>query len=123
MVFSLPSTKTLDSAFPGHGRELRKVLEMNRSQLAQHPVGAARIAECFHPPKTYNVRLHVLNSIAETYGVEYIAHEHDTFHTVYGLDYLNTGDSYTKTIIYDHSKGRYVVAAWGDIVEKDNRYI
>lgn len=119
----LPSIKTLDSAFPGYGKDLRQVLEMNRSQLAQHPAGAARIAECYHPPKTYDVRLHVLDSIAETCGVEYIEHEDDTFHTVYGLDYLNTGDSYTRTIIYDHSKGRYIVAAWGDIVERHSCYV
>jgi hypothetical protein len=119
----LPSIKTLDSAFPGHGKELRQALEMRRSQLAQHPAGAARIAECYHPPKTYDVRLHVLDSIAETCGVEYIAHKDDTFTDSYGLDYLNTGDIYGATIIYDHRTGRYRVSSRGYIVERHSCYV
>jgi hypothetical protein len=119
----LPSVKTLDSAFPGHGKELRKVLEMNRSQLSEHPAGAARLSACHNPPKTYDLRLHVLDSIAETCGVEYIAHKDDTFHEVYGLEYLNTGDTYTRTIIYDHNKSRYLVSSWGGIVERNTCYV
>ena len=124
----LPSIKTLESAFPGRGKELRQALKMTRSQLAEHPVGAARIAECYHPPKTYDIRLHVLDSIAKTCGVEYIAHEDDTFHEAYGLEYLNTGDPYSATIIYDHRVSdhrvsRYRVASWGDIVERHSCYV
>ena len=119
----LPSIKTLESAFPGRGKELRQALKMTRSQLAEHPVGAARIAECYHPPKTYDIRLHVLDSIAEACGVEYIAHRDDSFTEVYGLEYLNTGDPYVSTIIYDHRVSRYRVASWGDIVERHSCYV
>lgn len=56
----LPSIKALETAFPGHGKELRKALEMKRSQLAQHPAGAARIAECYHSPETHDVRSRLL---------------------------------------------------------------
>ena len=114
----LPSVKTLENAFPGCGKELRKVLEMKRSQLAQHPAGAARIAGCYHPPKTFDVRLHVLNAVAETCGVEYIAHKEDTYAEVYGFDYLNVGDPYIPTIVR-FSDGRYRVACYGDIVERN----
>lgn len=114
---NLPSIKTLDSAFPGKGKELRRALEMRRSELAAHPAGAARIAECFHPPKTYDVRLHVLNAIAETCGVEYTSHAEDSFYSPRGFDYLNTGDTYAATILYFHETGRYRVSSWGDEVE------
>ena len=119
----LPSIKTLESAFPGHGKELRQVLEMRRSQLAQHPAGAARLAECFHPPATYDVRMCVLDSIGGTCGVGYIAHKDDTSHESYGIEYLNIGDPYAATIIYDHRSGRYRVSSWGDIVERHSCYV
>jgi hypothetical protein len=118
----LPSIKTLETAFPGHGKELRQALEMKRSQLALHPAGAARIAECYHPPETYDVRLHVLNAIAETCGVEYIAHKKDSFSESCGLDYLNVGDPYIPTIIR-FADGRYRVACYGDIVERHSCYV
>lgn len=44
-----------------------------------------------------------------TFGVEGFA-EHG------GCTYLNTGDSYGRTILY--RKGRFQIGAWGDIVER-----
>lgn len=34
-----------------------------------------------------------------------------------GITYLNTGDSYEPTILFDSDKERFFVASWGDIVE------
>jgi hypothetical protein len=118
----LPSVKTLENAFPGCGKELRKVLEMKRSDLMAHPAGEDRLRGCYHPPTTYDIRLHVLNAVAETYGVEYIAHKKDTHREAYGFDYLNVGDPYIPTIIR-FSDGRYRVACYGDIVERDSAYV
>jgi hypothetical protein len=118
----LPSIRTLETAFPGKGKELRQALEMTKAQLKQHPAGERRWRECYNPPSCYDLRLHVLDSIAETCGVEYIAHKDDTFHEVHGLEYLNTGETYTPTIVYDHSRKRYRVSSWGDIVERNTCY-
>jgi hypothetical protein len=115
----LPSAKTLEQAFPEKGKALREALKMSRAELARHPAGAARIAECYHPPKTYDVRLHVLNAIAETCGVEYIAHKKDSFTEAKGYDYLNVGDPYIPTIMRSCETGNYRVACWGDIVERN----
>jgi hypothetical protein len=118
----LPSTKTLDQAFPGHGRRLREALESNRT-VREHPAAIARRDECLNPPSLLDQRLHTLNAIAETHGVEYIAHRDDTMRDNYGLEYLNTGDTYIPTLIYDHSKDRWIVGCWGDIVERNpNHY-
>lgn len=114
----LPSIKTLESAFLGRGKELRKALEMNRRQLAEHPAGAARIAECYHPPKTYDVRMHVLDAIAETCGVEYLEGKHDTFTENTGWYYLNAGETYAPTIVRSCESGSYRVCSWGDLVER-----
>jgi hypothetical protein len=118
----LPSIKTLETAFPGHGKELRQALEMKRFQLAQHPAGAARIAECYHHLYTYELRLCVLNAVAGTCGVEYIGHRNDTFTEWHGFNYLNVGDPYIPTIIR-FADGRYRVACYGDIVERHSCYV
>jgi len=115
---NLPSVKTLNSAFPGMGKDLRRILELNRKELKQHPAGEKRARECYNPPKTYDIRLHVLDAVAETCGVEYMAHENDTFRSNYGFDYLNVGDLYIPTIIRFCQTGRYIVACCGDIVER-----
>lgn len=119
----LPSIKTLESAFPGKGKYLRTLLESARA-VREHPAAIARRGECLHPPSLLDQRLHALNAAAETFGVEYIAHRDDTYHDTYGLEYLNTGDTYTPTLIFDHARHSWRVCSWGDVVEaRPNHYI
>lgn len=112
----LPSIRTLESAFPGHGRALRRLPEDNRA-VREHPAAVARRQECLHPPSLLDQRLHALNAEAETHGVEYIAHCDDSWRETLGLKYLNTGDTYTPTLLFDHLRGSWRVCSWGDVVE------
>lgn len=112
----LPSIKTLESAFPGKGKELRILLE-SACAVREHPAAIARRGECLHPPTLLDQRLQALNATAETYGVEYIAHKDDTYCETYGLEYLNVGDTYSPTLIFDHARGSWRVCSWGDVVE------
>jgi|LakMenEpi03Aug12_release.lakeMendotaPanAssembly.Ray.scaffolds.fasta_scaffold31509_14 hypothetical protein len=116
---NLPSIKTLNSAFPGLGKDLRRALELSRKELKEHPA-SKHLSALFHPAKTSQIRLTVLDAIAETCGVEYVAHKDDTIFENKGFDYLNVGDPYIPTIIRFCETGRYVVACYGDIVEKGN---
>jgi len=61
--------------------------------------------------------LRVMDSAAETYGVEYICSTHDTQYEERGLEYLNTGDTYTCTIIYNHDSDSWSALPWGNFVE------
>ncbi len=63
--------------------------------------------------------LHVMDVALETFGVEYIPSNEDTVYSAYGLAYLNTGDTYVPTVIYDHGKDKWEITSWGDIVEWD----
>ena len=118
----LPSIRTLESAFPGHGRALRRLLDSDRA-VREHPAAIARRRECLHPPSLLDQRLHALNAEAETHGVEYIAHRDDSLRETLGLEYLNTGDSYASTIIFDHARRSWRVTSWGDVVEaRPNQY-
>lgn len=114
----LPSIKRLESAFPGKGKILRNLLESARAVNA-HPVAIARAAECYHPPTLLDKRLHALNAECEGFGVEYIAHKDDgcRIGDQYGIEYINQGDTYVTTILYDHFKGSWRLIDWGSIVE------
>lgn len=107
-----PSIKTLSLVFDNPS-EAKRVLQMTRIELDGHPVGAARNNECYNRPKTYDVRLTVLNSLdTGLYGVESIESTHGEY-----AEYLNTGDCYIPTLIY--WRGNYRVQSIGDFIENN----
>lgn len=53
------------------------------------------------------------------YGVEIARSNQDTQHKFMGLSYVNMGETYANTIIFDHSKLRWIVTSWGQMVETD----
>ena len=92
-------------------REVKAILTAGRSVLAELPAGSARIAECDNPPATSDVRLTCLNVAIGACGVE-------SFETAGGyVDYLNTGDTYSPTIVR-YPSGTYAVTTWGDVAER-----
>ena len=106
----LPSVRTLRAVFGDNATQARKVLEMSFAELCSTVHGAARVAECYHTPTVSDVRMHVLDALAGTHGVE-------SFDTRAGwCDYLNAGDTYAPTLV--RFKGRYRVTTWGDIAER-----
>ena len=114
MPANTPSIKTLRERLhldADTAREAKRILTATRVQLEAMPAGAARLAECRHPPMTSDLRLHCLNACLGTHGIE-------GFQTRDGswCDYLNAGDTYTPTIVW--FRGRYRVACWGDIAER-----
>lgn len=113
---NLPSIKTLERAFPGKGRELRKLLE-SPAAVRAHAAAVELARQCHNPPTLAMLRLTALDAVAETYGVEYVAPGNNARSP--GFEYLNTGDTYAPTIIRLDS-GRYIVSSWGDIVERGN---
>lgn len=107
----LPSIKTLNQVFGDKAKQARAILEMTRSQLEVLPAGAARVAECYHAPSTADVRMHCLDALGESSGVEAFELRDGSY-----CEYLNTGDTYSPTLMRVH--GRYSVGCWGDIAEK-----
>lgn len=104
------SVKTLAAVFTD-AKAARRVFEMTRAQLVETDAGRARVAECHNPPKTYDVRLHVLDALEPGLcGVESLESTAGEY-----ADYLNTGDTYAATVIY--WRGAYRVQSVGDFVE------
>lgn len=109
----LPSIKTLSQVFEDPKRA-RQILEMTRAQLLELDVCIARERECYHPPKTSELRLTALNSLESgLHGVEYGTVKERNF------TYLNTGDTYAATVIYFDTN--YRVQSLGDFIEIQER--
>lgn len=107
----LPSVRTLRTVFGENAKQARAILEMSRRELEALPAGAARVAECYNPPATSDIRLTCLNALAGTHGVEAFETKRDGY-----CEYLNAGDTYAPTLVL--FRGRYRVATWGDIAER-----
>jgi hypothetical protein len=107
----LPSVRALRPVFGENAKQARAILEMSRRELEALPAGAARVAECYNPPATSDIRLTCLDALARTHGVEAFETKRDGY-----CEYLNAGDTYAPTLI--RFRGRYRVATWGDIAER-----
>jgi hypothetical protein len=97
---SRPSVKTLSQIVtPAEAKELRNMMEYTA------PAGVLRAAD----------------RMMDGFGVAYFHSRKETARTPDGIDFVNMGDTYDLTLVYDHNKGKYVVTSWGDIVEADMR--
>ena len=109
-----PSAKALSAVF-SDPKTAKRILQMPRAQLCKLPAGRARVANCYNPPETENIRLHCLNAIESgLYGVEWCQTTRGQY-----VDYLNAGDVYTPTLIY--WRGTYRVQSLGDFIESLGR--
>lgn len=109
----LPSVKTLRPIFKDRAKEARELLEKKRKTRDYASVQMWE-KQCYHRPHYTERLLCALNEIGEFYGVEFF-----TTHKGNEYSYLNSGDTYTLTLLYCHTTGRFRVGTWGDIVERE----
>lgn len=109
--FRSPSIEAIESEFPGKGKLAKAIFRMRRAELETLPAGESRIRECYNPPTTSDVRLHCLDALLGTFGIEAFQTRNGTW-----VEYLNTGETYSPTIV--RMNGNYRIASWGDIAER-----
>lgn len=66
--------------------------------------------QCYNEPPYQAKVMVALNEVTGGYGVEGCSCCNHHF------DYVNMGETYAATIIYDH--GEYIFSSWGDYVEE-----
>lgn len=114
MTTPKPSIKTLTDVC---GNEPHLAIELRAILKAPIADVMARIESLLHhgycESKAY-ARMLALNEAGHFYGVESIGNTSGEY-----ADYLNSGDSYTSTIIY--WRGRYRVQSVGDFIETMER--
>jgi len=103
-----PGVKTPSAVFDDP-KQAKKILRMTREELEVLPAAIQWLRVCYHPPSTHELRLHCLDALAGTYGVE-------GAETPEGwLSYLNAGDTYAVTLVC--FRGRYRVCTVGDMLQ------
>ena len=87
------------------------------------PLDFARVdsyaRRCYGEPDASTLKLMALDEIIEGFGLESVRDPDDEFH--YQFSYVNTGDTYTATFIYDEDTGEFHVTNVGDYIEKLER--
>lgn len=73
------------------------------------------VRSCWHEPEKIDKKLCAINQILGGYGVEAIFGDS---YTEPDMDYINLGDTYTTTIVFDRLKWKWRVMSWGDWVEE-----
>lgn len=70
--------------------------------------------------KSVDNALDTINMLLHGYGVESIRdNQFKGYYCDIGILYVNMGDTYCSTVAYDTRSGNWIVASWGDIVERD----
>ena len=70
-----------------------------------------------------DVALDEFDKAVRNYGVEAIEGGPyvDSYYMHINLLYSNSGDTYTRTLVYDTLKGKFYLTSWGDIVEAQEK--
>ena len=88
------------------------------------------ISQCYNKPSAIELELNALDSLLNGYGVETIRSpdvgSELFFDRYYGdvyfrgdivAEYINTGDTYNPTVVYNRLTDEYLLTTWGDFVE------
>lgn len=75
------------------------------------------IKSCYNMPRRAERIMSCLNELIEGYGAEALWGD-----SVYWpeADYINTGDTYSPSIVFMRAQGRFIISSWGDVAEKIN---
>lgn len=120
-MYTVPSLRTLETLTDRTtARAVRAILTADPDLIDTilPDVTQRWIAACYHRPSTAEIRMHAADTLLGTYGVEHVPAGRGPRSPAF--DYCNTGDTYAPTLIRyaDGRRRRYVVASWGDLVER-----
>lgn len=118
-----PSVKTLETRLNIDNATARhvKAILSGRVDLMTVESARKRQQEAYHDHEAVTLALEACNEVLDGHGVEYIRSNEDTMRRADGIDYLNTGDTYTNTLTYDNRDDIWRACAWGDLVEANDR--
>lgn len=107
----IPTIKSLVPVFGDKAKQARKILEMDTMHLHAEFEADGMMQGYYNQPTKKEMRMLLLDKLGETHGVEAIALGNGEI-----VDYLNSGDTYTPTLVF--WRGNYRVTDWGTLVER-----
>lgn len=82
--------------------------------------------QCYNPPDRITEQMEVLNELIDGFGIESISFD-DYWHSNYWGNaigvYVNLGDTYILTIIYNVIDEQFEFTSWGDYYESKEKEI
>lgn len=120
-----PSVKTIETRLGLERKQalaLRKLLD-GRTDPESYPGVQAWVRQCYNRPRETELIMAAADELLGGHGVEALEIDGwiDGFYGSIAYTYVNMGDSYACTLIHDSEKDQFIVACYGDIVERDER--
>lgn len=127
----LPSKKTLTELFKYYERKAKPIeldiapASAGKAEIIVIETTDQRVAilrQWLEAGKVDDI-LDMANDLLDGHGVEAIRgdyHVDNYYHDIVGL-YVNMGDTYNLTLLYDTDRGKFYVTTMGDWVEKNDR--
>jgi hypothetical protein len=129
----VPSVKALTEAFPRLSPDNAKLIralgievdnpDRLRELIETHvPATERYVRSLYSDPYDSDiwrvtVALHAMDQIMGTHGVEGLGPTRSGDYAP-AYEYLNTGDTYATTLIYDRARDALKIGSWGDIAER-----
>lgn len=129
-----PSEKALLASFRDLDRKQAKLIrsfakaeddpEKLEKLVEKVPATEAYVRQMYHSPYDsgiwrVTVALHAINDIVGGYGVEGLGPGRSGDYAP-PYEYINMGDTYATTLIYDRDADRLYIGDWGTIVEQED---
>ncbi len=125
-MLRFPSVKTIQSRL-GVERETAKTIRgLMDGSIDPYTFQSVQtwVERCYNEPTAQECEIVAINEVMRGFGDEAITGETwvDSFHCNIIAVYVNMGDPYSGTVLYDTERGSYAVCTWGDWVETYERY-
>lgn len=108
---------------PAAAAQVRQILDLKLEkfelcEIEEQQNAPAYMAQYEAPSRKLHMIAHALQ--ADGYhGVESWPSNQDTCTDFQGFEYLNSGDTYSPTLIYDYARQKWSLTTCGDVVEAD----
>jgi len=123
--YSAPSKSRLVSALNITPEQADTIRGLIQGKIATRnpdlfPASNRWFQSCYNEPRRLDRILACINEVMQGSGVEAIWGE-DQFWPA--ADYINTGDTYSATILFNRKTGSFSLTTWGDFYERNqSRY-
>jgi len=116
-----PSVKALMRHWDKNTAHKVKALMDRKADPETYESVQAWVHQCYNEPSKLEQRLCAINEALNGYGVEVIGDMNQGDDNKIHAEYINMGDTYSATILFDRHRGRFQLTTWGDWVETFER--
>lgn len=117
----LPSVKTIKNRL-GVSLEAAKGIWGAMEGRVLMPKDSPLYKHHHNPPTKHERQLDMINALLDGHGVEVIRGDWvSNFYGDINAEYINMGDPYINTILYDTLEDRWHVISYGDFIEEQER--